>query len=119
MRDILSERKILTNPAIHHYVWPAMDTCCVPSNQNEPGEIPMNIEQEIANAYVLPLCAFPQARTSPSHAAILKLCADAKNKGHIWAESALGEISLIMGVDYEFSRSTSLDSEIHSVVIRP
>lgn len=46
----------------------------------------------------------PTVRKTPSHAGILQIILDAKDNGHIWADSALAEIGQLMGVHYIFAR---------------
>jgi len=53
-----------------------------------------------------------------SHTGILTLIKEAKDKGHAWADSALGEISLLTQIEYQFSRNVTFDMQQHTIIVR-
>ena len=52
------------------------------------------------------------------HAGILNVITDAKNKGSLWADTALGELCLLTGKNYQFTRRTALDFERHEIEVK-
>jgi hypothetical protein len=68
--------------------------------------------------YRLPPWVKPPAdRMLPSHAGLLALIREAKDRGHIWADCALAELAIYTGIPYAFRRIVSFNREHYEIEV--